>query len=46
MASMCGLVMTTSSSSSSEGSLWVSMALIRSIVGLESKWCSRSAGRQ
>lgn len=31
---MWGLVMTTSSSSSSDGSLWVSIALIRSTVGL------------
>lgn len=37
MASMWGLVMTTSSSSSSEGSLWVSMAPIRSTVGLSNK---------
>lgn len=36
MASMCGLVMTTSSSSNSDGSLWVSIAPIRSTVGL--KW--------
>lgn len=34
MASMCGLVMTTSSSSNSDGSLWVSIAPIRSTVGL------------
>lgn len=32
---MWGLVMTTSSSSSSDGSLWVSMAPIRSTVGLK-----------
>ncbi|TNN85864.1 hypothetical protein EYF80_003708 [Liparis tanakae] len=35
MASMCGLVMTTSSSSSSDCSLWVSMAPIRSSVGVQ-----------
>lgn len=34
MASMWGLVMTTSFSSSSDCSLWVSMAPIRSNVGL------------
>lgn len=37
MASMWGLVMTTSSSSNSEGSDWVSMAPMRSTMGLEGK---------
>lgn len=35
MASMWGLVMTTSSSSNSEGSDWVSIAPMRSTIGLE-----------
>lgn len=37
MASMCGFVITTSSSSNSDGSLWVSIAPIRSTVGLRGK---------
>lgn len=37
MASMWGLVMTTSSSSNSDGSDWVSMAPIRSTMGLQGK---------
>lgn len=37
MASMWGLLMTTSSSSSSDGSDWVSMAPMRSTMGLEGR---------
>lgn len=44
MASMWGLVMTTSSSSNSEGSDWVSMAPMRSTMGLEGRAREAVAG--